>query len=104
MVCDMPEPCKFLSLDSCQKRFLLTHKKIDLAPHPVIGLVLQAGYTENCPHELGFESLDPFFRVGKQGPCFTAIEEYGSDKTKTMLPTRKSVPRSSRHLDHMQIS
>ena len=38
--CDMPEPCKFPSLDSCQKRFLLTHKEVDLAPHPVIDLVL----------------------------------------------------------------
>ena len=26
VVCDMPEPCKFPSLDSCQKRFLWTHK------------------------------------------------------------------------------
>ena len=30
--CDMPEPCRFLSLDSCQKRFLGTHKEVDLAP------------------------------------------------------------------------
>ena len=37
MACDMPEPCKFPSLDSCQVRFLWTHKKVDLAPHPVIG-------------------------------------------------------------------
>ena len=22
VICDMPEPCKFLSIDSCQKRFL----------------------------------------------------------------------------------
>ena len=29
---------------------------------------------------LGFESLDPFFKVRKQGPCFTAIEEDGGDK------------------------
>ena len=25
VACDMPKPCKFLSLDSCQKRFLWTH-------------------------------------------------------------------------------
>ena len=30
MACDMPEPCKFASLDSCQKRFLWTHKKLIL--------------------------------------------------------------------------
>ena len=41
VVCGMLEPCKFPSLDSCQKRFLWTHKEVDLAPHPVIGLVLQ---------------------------------------------------------------
>ena len=27
----MPEPCKFPSLDSCQKRFLWTHKEADVA-------------------------------------------------------------------------
>ena len=41
MACDMPEPCNFPSHDSCQKRFLLTHKEVDLAPHLVVGLVLQ---------------------------------------------------------------
>ena len=41
MVCDMPKPCKFPSLDSCQKRFLWTHKEVDLALHQVVGLVLQ---------------------------------------------------------------
>ena len=34
MVCGLPEPCKFPSLDSGQKRFLWTHKEIDLAPAP----------------------------------------------------------------------
>ena len=42
MTCDMQEPCKFLSLDSCQKRFLWTHKEVvDLALHPIVGFVLQ---------------------------------------------------------------
>ena len=40
MAYDMPEPCKFPSLDSCQKRFLQTHKEADLALLPVVGLVL----------------------------------------------------------------
>ena len=40
VACDMPESCKFPSPDSCQKRFLWTHKGADLAPHPVVGLVL----------------------------------------------------------------
>ena len=41
VACDMPEPFKFPSLGNCQKRFLWTHKEVDLAPHPVVGLVFQ---------------------------------------------------------------
>ena len=62
MVCDMPEPCKFPSLDnSCHKRFLWTRKEVDLAQHPVVGLV-RVGDAQRFPKALGFESLDPFFR------------------------------------------
>ena len=39
--CAMPEPCKFPSPGSCQKRFLWPHKEVDLTPHPVVDLVLQ---------------------------------------------------------------
>ena len=37
VACDMPEPYKFPSLASCQKRFLWTHKDVDLyfAPRPL---------------------------------------------------------------------
>ena len=80
VACDMPKPCKIPSLGSCQKRFAWTHKGVDLAPHPVVGFVLQAGDAEKFPQALGFESLDPFFRVNKQSPCFTAIEEEGGEK------------------------
>ena len=79
MTCDKPKPCKLASLDSCQKRFLRTHKGVDLAPHPVVGLALQVGNAEKFPQALGFESLHPSLRVSKQGPCFTAIED-GGDK------------------------
>ena len=65
VACDMPEPCKFSSLDSCQKRFLWTHKEADLAPHPVVDPVLQVGDTVKFLYPLGFESLDPIFRVSK---------------------------------------
>ena len=58
IACDMPEPSKFPSLDSCQKRFLRTHEAVDLAPHPVVGLVPQVGNAEKFPQVLGFESLD----------------------------------------------
>ena len=59
VACDMPEPCKFPCLDSCQKRFLWTHTGIDLAPHPVVGLVLQVEDAEKFPQALGFKVLDP---------------------------------------------
>ena len=67
MVCDMPEPCKFPSLDSCQKRFLWTPKEVDLAPHLVFDLVLQIGDAEKFPHTLNFESLNSFFLSFFQG-------------------------------------
>ena len=67
-------------LDSCQKRFLYTQKEVDLAPHPVVGLVLQVGDAEKFPQALGFESLDRFRRVSKRDPYLTAIEEDGGDK------------------------
>ena len=42
---------------------LWTHKEDDLAPHPVVDLVLQVGDAENFPQALGFERPDPFFVV-----------------------------------------
>ena len=77
-MCYMPEPCKFPSLASFQKRFLWTHKEIDLAPHPVVSLVLQVGDTEKFSYALGSESLDPFF-TQRAGSMFTAVEEDGGD-------------------------
>ena len=62
MACDMSEQCKFPSLDSSRKRFLWTHKNVDLAPHSVVGLVLQVGDKENFSKALGFENLDTFFQ------------------------------------------
>ena len=61
VACDIPEPCKFPSLDSCQKRFLWTYKEVDLAPHPVVGLEHQVGDTETFPLVHGFERVDTFF-------------------------------------------
>ena len=75
MAFDVPEPCKFSSLDSCQKRFLRTHKEVHFALYPVVRLVFQVGDMEKFPHALGFKSLDPFFSVSNQGPCFTTKEE-----------------------------
>ena len=52
VTCDMPEPCMFPSLGSCQKRFLWTHSEFDLALHPVISLVLQIGLSSPTPYRL----------------------------------------------------
>ena len=76
---DTFKPREFSSLENCRERFLWTHKDVDLASHPVVCIVLRVGDTEKFPQALGFENLDPFLRVTKQGPCFTAIEEDGGD-------------------------
>ena len=34
-------------------------QRIDLAPHPVVGLVLQMGDAEKFPQALGFKHLNP---------------------------------------------
>ena len=41
MACDMPEPHKFPSLESSQKRFLWNQEKVDPVSYPVVALVLQ---------------------------------------------------------------
>ena len=41
VACDVPETREFPSPDSCQKRFLWTHKEVDLAPNPVVGVCIQ---------------------------------------------------------------
>ena len=73
VACNMPAKYKFPSLNICRKRFLWTHKEVDLAPHPVVGVVLQVGITKKFSQTFCFESLD-FFPVSKQDLCFTAIE------------------------------
>ena len=54
----MPASCEFPSLDSCLKGFLWAHKILDLAPHPVVGLVFQLGDSEKFSPEFEVESLD----------------------------------------------
>ena len=61
MACDMPEPCGYLCVDSCQKSILRASKEVHLAPYPVDGLVLQVGDAEKFPQALGVESLGYFF-------------------------------------------
>ena len=66
LACDMPQPSKFLSLDSCQRRFLWAHKEADLALSPVAGFLLQVEDAKKFPWAVGFKSPDP---------CLTAIED-----------------------------
>ena len=44
----MSEPGKFLSLDSCQKRFLWTHREVDLVAHPVVCLAVRWRNPTRC--------------------------------------------------------
>ena len=62
---DMPEPCEFLSLDSCQERFLWVHKKDDLSPHPVIGLISQVRDAEKFPQAFGLENQDLLLTINE---------------------------------------
>ena len=60
------------------------HKEVDLAPRPVVGLMLQAGDTEKFLHVFAFESLDPFFCCSQNqqaGSMFSAVDEDGGDKS-----------------------
>ena len=57
-------------LTVAKKRFLRTHKGVDLAPHLVVGLVFQEGDAEKFPQALAFESLDPFIQSQRAGSMF----------------------------------
>ena len=70
MAYDMHEPCKFPSLDSCQKRFLWSCKEVDLTPYPVVGFVFKVGDMKKFPHALDFESLILFFQSEQAGSMF----------------------------------
>ena len=69
---DMTEPCNLPSLDSCRRMFPVGPRRADHVPHPVVGLVLQAGDAEKFLRALDLESLDPILRISKQGPCLTS--------------------------------
>ena len=86
MARDLPKPCEFPSRGGCQTRFLWTHNEVDLAPHPVVGLVLQVGaqMLRSFPR-LSVSKVWILFSASKQGPCFTAIEEDGGDKSLVKL-------------------
>ena len=68
MVYDMPEPYKFVSFDSCQKRFAWAHKEVALAPHPLVGLVLLV--CKGVSSGTNFESLDLFSQSQQAGSMY----------------------------------
>ena len=91
MAYEMPGPCKFPSFDSCQKRFLLTTKNLILLRTQSLALCSKWEIRRSFLMHLVSKSLDPFFRVGKQGPCFTAIEKNGGDKRLVELELARNV-------------
>ena len=58
--------------------------EVDLAQNPAFSLALNLEEVK-FPHALVFESLDPLFRVSKQGPSLAAIQEDGGDKRLVQL-------------------
>ena len=72
-----------------QKRCLWTHKEVSLAPHPVVGLVLQTG-DEEFSQAFGLESLDIFLGVSTSGPYLTTIEADGDDTVQYCAVNAKS--------------
>ena len=80
MTREMPEPCQFPSLASCQKRFLWALKEAGPAPQSVISLELRVRDAEKLPQALDLKNLHLFFSINKQGPYLTAIEKDRGDK------------------------
>ena len=78
VACEMPEPCKFSFLDSCQKRGSCGPTR-ELILLRIQSLVLCS--SRSFLMHLVSKSLDPFFfRVSKHGLCLTAVEVDGGDK------------------------
>ena len=67
----------------------VAHKEVDLAPCQVVGLVLQVQSRRCKGVSSGTWFRKPgsylFFRISKQCPCFTVIEEDGGDKRHVLL-------------------
>ena len=77
IVCDMPGPWQFLSLDICQNKFLWAYNAVDL--HQITGLVLHIGDAEKFPQTLRLKSLVSFLRVKGDlaWPLATSLEDQG---------------------------
>ena len=59
MACDSTEPCELVSRQKLAE-VLLAQKEVDLARHPVAGLVLQVGGVRKFHQALGLKTVDSF--------------------------------------------
>ena len=73
VACDMLEPCKIPSLDGCRKE-VPEDKEVDLAPHPVVVLCSKQEIRRSFLMRLVSKAWILYFRVSKQGPCFSMIK------------------------------
>ena len=69
VACDMPEPCKFPSLDSCQKCSCGPTRKLIFSA-PSLCPLLRVGDAEKFHQALGFENMHPFFFSQQAGSKF----------------------------------
>ena len=91
LVCDMPKPCKFPSLDSCQEKFLWTYKEADLAPHPVVGRVLQVGDKRKVSSGAWFRKPGYFFSEVAGMVHVSQPEENGGNRRLVALELGKDM-------------
>ena len=83
---DTPKLCRFLSLDSCQKKFLWTYKDVDLAPHHSRWCCAPSETNGKVFSCTWFWKPGSFlFRFSWQGPCFTAVLEDEGDRILVVL-------------------
>ena len=74
-----PNHASFRLFDSCQKRFLWTNKKADLASHPVVGLELQVRDVVSQLVSWRFKSSKPQRTIS--GLKETLIKRYVVERT-----------------------
>ena len=90
---DMPEPCEFLSLDSCQERFLWAQKEVDLVPYPVTEL--QVGDVVKFPHyiHMSFPICHYTYVFALTKFCFS--NQTSDRSTLTTATTTTKLPRKN---------
>ena len=77
---NVPKPCEFLSLYSCQKRFFRPTREFILLRTQALVLCSKWKMRRNFLRHLVSKACALFLRLRKQGPCFSAIEENGGNR------------------------